>query len=219
MTTLAQNGMFDTTYALSSLYLWLLFGFLGTLINCDLQRMLRSSDLVRHLIAIVAFFFLFTVLDSNSKKVGLLFTWLKTLVMYVVFMLAIKSKWYFAVPVLLLLLVDQSIKLHAQHLQEIATSAQNGPAGDPKEAFKDGGAEKLQEAATAFASTSGKISAGINVAIIALVVIGFVQYGVLQYQQHGPGHFSVVKLLFGSGCQTDSSPPPSSPLKPTAERM
>ena len=162
---------FDMTYALSALYLWLLFNFLSKMINCDLQRFMADSDLVRHLVAVVSFFFLFCILDPESVKAGLAATWVKTIAVYLLFVCAIKSKWYFAVPVLVLLLVDQSIKLDAKHKGDEATKAR-----------------------------AARVSRRINYAIIALIGVGFVQYGALQYRERG-ADFSLYKLVVASGCK------------------
>lgn len=108
---------FDTSTALANMYLWLLFGFLATQLNCDLQRLMQQVPVVRHLVSLLAFFFLFTLIDSNNRS-NLLTTWVKTVLVYILFVLTTKSKWFFAVPVLVLLLVDQSLKKYAQGVKE-----------------------------------------------------------------------------------------------------
>jgi hypothetical protein len=103
------SGTFDTTNALSAMYLWILFGYLSVLLNCDLQRFIRSHPLAMHLVGILAFFFLFTVLDSQNTS-DITVVWVKTILIYIMFILITKSKWYFVVPVMILLLIDQSMK-------------------------------------------------------------------------------------------------------------
>lgn len=103
------SGTFDSTNALSGMFLWLIFGYLTALLNCDLQRWLTKHPYFIHAFAIVAFFFLFTLLDSNNKtKIHIV--WFKTVMIYVLFLMMTKSKWYFVIPVLALLLIDQSFK-------------------------------------------------------------------------------------------------------------
>lgn len=214
------TGTFDTTYALSSLYLWLLFSYLSSLINCDLQKALQSSLIVKHVTGLVAFFFLFTILDGNSKKAGLLSTWIKTIFVYVIFVLSIKSKWYFAVPVLVLLLVDQSVKVHLAWLEnkasgtavDFANRTDQEAAAAAAEGFKDDDDKKDKNAnkdkndidwtqkAKDFSKVVDKMSLAVNIIIIVMAVIGFVHYGFLQYAEYGPQYFSFVQLLFGSGC-------------------
>lgn len=63
------------------IFLWITFGYLAALLNCDLQRFLT-----RHPIYTVGY------------------------QQYVLFVLMTKYKWYFVVPVICLLLVDQGLK-------------------------------------------------------------------------------------------------------------
>lgn len=111
------KGSFDTTGSLAALYLWLMFGYLGVLLNCDLQRLISSSQWLRHILGIVAFYFLFTVIDPNNN-VPVWVTLLKTVMVYVLFVLATKSRWYFAGTSLILLLADQMIKNHMAYLEK-----------------------------------------------------------------------------------------------------
>ena len=104
-----EGRLFETTDALSLIILWIVFGYLTVLLNCDLQRLMLKNPMFLHVMALIVFFFLFTTLDpNNTGDFGMLVV--KTLFVYVVFILITKSKWYFALPVILLLLVDQLLK-------------------------------------------------------------------------------------------------------------
>lgn len=142
---------------LSGIYLWLLFGFLSVYVNCDLQRFLRNNPVVLHLVGLYTFFFLFTSLDSNNKA-GLFVTWIKTFVIYVLFLLTTKSKWYFAVSVLLLLLVDKSYKYYVEQNKRMWNN-------EKRESLA-----KFQEALTYWLTFS----------IIAIIFIGVIHYIYLQ---------------------------------------
>jgi hypothetical protein len=52
--------MFDYRDAIAGFLLWLLFGFLSSMVSCDLQRFMQSHLLFRHFVGLVSFFFLFT---------------------------------------------------------------------------------------------------------------------------------------------------------------
>lgn len=167
---------FDTSTALSSMYLWLLFGYLASMINCDLQRMIKKSQIIRHLVALVAFFFLFTIIDGNNKT-NILTIWIKTFVVYLLFVLTTKSKWYFALPVLGLLLVDQTIKKHV-----MLSKAQ----------------EKLRESDEIRLLSVSRL---LNIVVTTFIVIGSIHYGMLQYRQHAID-FSWSKFILGtSACK------------------
>lgn len=164
------SGTFDTTNALSCMFLWLIFSFLAVMVNCDVQRLLKAHYMLFHMFGLLSFFFLFTLLDSNNKS-SISVIWVKTFFVYVLFILMTKSKWYFVIPVLTLLLIDQSLK------KDIAFKTAAGNDVQKQQA--------IQKVVTKW----------INVAIIAIIVVGSIHYGYLQYEQHKT-NFSLTKLFF-----------------------
>lgn len=163
------SGTFDTTNALSGMFLWLIFGFLSHLINCDLQRFLTSNPLWIHFFGIIAFFFLFTFVDNNTSSISII--WLKTIFVYFLFILMTKSRWYFAVPVILLLVITQSIK---KELQIKTSNNQN---------------------VTEFKRKQEIITNVLQIVIIVLIFIGASHYLNIQYKEHKKD-FSLWKFLF-----------------------
>jgi len=164
---------FDTKVALTGLYLWLLFGFISSMASCDLQRWMRKSALFRHFVGIVSFFLLFTVSELNNKPhIGVL--WAKTIFIYIVFLLLMKSKWYFSLPILLILVIDQSMKIHSEYLV--------------KENDLYGAAE--------WNTFRNKI----NMVILILIGVGCIHYGVRQYLENG-SDFSMFTFLSSYGCK------------------
>jgi hypothetical protein len=166
-----SNETFDSTNAMSSMFLWLIFGYLAAMLNCDLQRMLYKHPLWIHLFGITAFFFLFTILDTNNKS-PIWIVWLKTLFIYFLFVLMTKSKWYFVVPVLVMLLIDQSIKKDL---------AMREARGDDTTKYKD-----RQE----------KITKILNITIIVVIVVGTIHYMFLQKLEY-KSKFSMWEFFFG----------------------
>lgn len=163
---------FDTTNALSGMFLWLIFGYLTSLLNCDVKRIMTKHPMVLHMFAVIAFFFLFTVIDdSNVAPTGVI--WTKTLIVYLLFLFMTKSKWYFVFPMLVLLLVDQTLKKSLAF--ERAT---NSPSLERQ------------------TKTVDQASKAINIAIIVMAVIGTLQYMYLQKIEYGP-RFSLAKFMFG----------------------
>ena len=71
----------DTSDALTGLYLWLLFGFLSTMVNCDIQKLMLENQMFRHLCGVLAFFLLFTILNKNSRN-HVTTLWQKTIYLY-----------------------------------------------------------------------------------------------------------------------------------------
>jgi hypothetical protein len=118
----------------------------------------------------IAFVFLFTLLDTNNKS-SILVIWAKSIFVYILFIMMTKSKWYFVVPVLVLLLIDQSLK------KELAFQ---------KQASKD---------VKSFEESQKKVSRVINIAIVILIVVGTIHYMFLQASQYQE-NFDMVKFFF-----------------------
>ena len=174
MFDILSNQTFDTKTAMSALYLWLLFGFLSTMVSCDFQRWMKDNILMRHFIGIIAFFFLFTILDkSNKTSIGII--WLKTFIVYAIFLFMIKSKWYFSLPIIILLIVDQSLKSQYSYLEQNNKDDATLPS-----------IEKWRN--------------NLSFLIYGVIIVGFVSYGVRQYEEFGDD-FSFVKLLFHFNCK------------------
>ena len=181
--------MFDARTAIVGLYLWLLFGFLSNIVSCDIKRFMNNVYF-RHFIGLVAFFLLFTITDKdNDLNIGGI--WLKTFFVYFIFLMMTKSKWFFSIPVLILLIVDQSYKFEIDFIQK-----------DEKENKK----ETIKENKKESIKYDNKIQNYENIrkylyyAIITLIVIGFIHYAVRQYKQFG-SKFSFTKLLLYHTCK------------------
>jgi hypothetical protein len=129
-----------------------------------------QNILVKHGLAIFAFFFLFSVVDqSNKSDVGT--TWLKTVLVYLLFMLSIKSKNAASVSFVLLLIIDQTVKLHMDY--------------------------KTQNNDKTNMDTLHKVRAMLFLALVAVSVVGFLFYFIRQYSDHYDT-FSFVTFFFGS---------------------
>jgi len=169
------NTSFDTKTGLASLYLWILFGFLASMINCDFQRWINSNILFRHFVGIIGFFLLFSVITvDGSSPIG--DVWLKTIFVYGIFLLMIKMKWYFSVPIFLILIVDQSMKVQQEYLK--------------RKDKKDPSLKKIETVRNYF-----------NPLICVLAIVGFSFYAIRQKNEFGK-NFSWIKLLFHSTCKT-----------------
>ncbi len=167
----------DIRNAIAGLYLWLLFGFLSSIVSCDVKRLMTNNVFVRHIVGIISFFLLFTVIESDNQ-LDVFSIWAKTLYIYFIFLLMTKSKWYFSIPVLLLLVVDQSLKFQIK--------------------FEESRKEKKENDPTILGYEN--IRNNLYVCIIALIVAGFVHYAFRQYNEYG-SKFSLVKLLLYHSCR------------------
>ena len=167
----------DIRTAIAGLYLWLLFGFLSSIVSCDVKRLMTNNVFVRHIVGIISFFLLFTVIESDNQ-LDVFSIWTKTVYIYFIFLLMTKSKWYFSIPVLLLLVVDQSLKFQIKFEESRKENKENDPTILRYENIRN----------------------NLYVCIIALIVAGFVHYAFRQYNEYG-SKFSLVKLLLYHSCR------------------
>jgi len=164
------NSSFETTGSLAALYLWIMFNSTYALLNCDLQRALNDNVIVKHVTGIIAFFFLFNIIDPNNKS-HVMTTVVKTLVVYVLFLMATKSKWPFIVLVLTLLFADQVLRNHMTYLRN---------------SRPDVNLEKYEKARTYLQWT-----------ILTVILIGFIHYMIRQRLDYDD-KFSYLTFLLGT---------------------
>ena len=105
--------------AITGLYIGLLFGLLSTLLSCDMKRLINNNMYFRHLIGLISFFLLFTITDKDNKnELNIKTIWINTIFVYGLFIMMTKSKWYFSIPALILIVVDQSYKFQIEFIHE-----------------------------------------------------------------------------------------------------
>jgi hypothetical protein len=173
--------MFDSRTAITGLYIGLLFGFLSTLLSCDIKRFINNSVYFRHFIGLISFFLLFTITDKNNKnELSILSIWVNTILVYGLFIMMTKSKWYFSVPALLLIVIDQSYKFQIEFIHE-----------------KKEDNEKNIETIKKYEKERNFI----DITILIIIVTGFIHYALRQYKEFG-SKFSFTKLILDSTCKS-----------------
>jgi hypothetical protein len=173
---------FDTPSALSGLYLWLLFGFFTSLLGCDLQRLVTQNMFVKHFLALVCFFFLFTLLDPNNRA-GIGQVWLKTVLVYILFVMSTRSKAWASIAVVVILIIDQTVKMHINYLMtqegDVSCLGLNCPLPI---------AEQI--------SRFNKLRRLLYMLIVVIIVAGFIHYYMYQKREWG-SDFNMLTFLFG----------------------
>jgi len=164
---------FDTSTALAGLMLWLLFGFFTSLLGCDLQRLVSQNMYVKHFLTLLSFFFLFTLLDPGNKA-GIGKVWLKTVAVYLLFVASTKSKAWASIAVVVLLIIDQTIKMQANYI------------ADSEDPDKDAKLSRYNQWRKA-----------LYAAIVVIIVAGFVHYLKYQYDEYG-NDFDLAKFILGT---------------------
>lgn len=152
------------------LYLSVVMSF-KSIVNCDVQRLLKKNVYANHFVLFCAFLFLISL---NNMSSSLSDTWIKSIIVYFMFMLFIKSQLWTVVTVFFLLVVDQSIKIFI-----------NDKLKDPS---KD-------------VSNLVKAREYITYIIVGTILVGFCLYFLKQKSDHSKD-FSFLTFFFGvSECQ------------------
>ena len=150
--------------------LWLIFGFMTPLLSCDIQRLMTNNIYAKHIMSLVLFFFLMAVIDtSNTAGIGR--TWLKAVSIYLLFMFAVKSKIAASMTVIVLLVIDQTIRIHMDYKKR------NNDLSNMN-----------------YFELARKALFG---AVVFTVFVGYILY-MLRAQAEFGADFSHIKLLFGT---------------------
>jgi uncharacterized membrane protein YraQ (UPF0718 family) len=182
--TLSAINFDSITFLVASLYLWLLFGFLSDTVSCDLKRLFRNP-FFRHFTALASIFLLFTLIDSHNYSAS--YIWKQSFLLYLFYIFLTKNKWYFALPVLILMLVEQTISAQINHLASIKYS-------DNK---KDKNKKQLNDITI---QNYNNYKNYLQYFIITLIIVGFIQYFIRQKNEF-KSQFSLFKFIFDTTCK------------------
>ena len=105
------GAQYNTTYALGAVCLWALFGFFN--FSCDIGVLMNSNLLFRHLAGIISFFFLFSIIKKNTMSA--FDTWSRATIIYIAYLMLTKCEWWVTIPVILLLMLDQTMKIQQEY--------------------------------------------------------------------------------------------------------
>jgi hypothetical protein len=152
---------------LAILYVIIFCNFFAQLIGCDLQRMMTNSMYAKHAIAIISVFFLVTLLNKD-QKMTISSAWYYTIMLYGLYFLSTRMKIYYAIPLLLTLLLHENIKLYTDRLEQ----------GDPKY------------------QRCKKVLRVIQVVAISIIVMGVAHYFIRQLNDFGP-KFNMLTFFIG----------------------
>jgi hypothetical protein len=155
----------------SNVILWMIFGFLSKLLNCDLQRSIRNNTGVLHVMAFLALFYLFTLVDTDSKNKPVLTILKDTILLYVFFIMVTKSKWYVVWPLVLSVVAMQLIKHEYDYRKE----------HKPEAVWSDRTQAKIMNIGVAL--------------LIVLSISGVVDYYLIQKAEHS-SDFTFIKFIF-----------------------
>jgi len=174
---------------LTGVYLWLLFGYMSLYLNCDLQRIFHENALMLHVFGFVTVFLLFTNQAPKNVRIhpGQLF--LRTLTVYMLWILASKTKWYVILSVLFILFMYEMAVLILDYIYHPSVSTVDETR--KKKYIK------------------AKFATGVLITISVVVVFGVLDYMRVQLIEHR-SHFSLWDFFVKRGlCKAKSMEKPS----------
>lgn len=158
----------ESVKGLLLLFMAIMANFLGTTMNCSVQKLLTTSPILRN----VAVFFLiyFTINFTSANDIYPPTLWINVLMVYVLFVMLMKQNIYFIiVNLLLLVLIYTSIQLRDYYV--------------------------TQNDAKSIEVSSQRIIILETLLFVGLLT-GFVIYALHHYREHS-ANFSWIKFLFG----------------------
>jgi hypothetical protein len=166
--------------------------FFENFFSCDLQRLFMYNVAAKHVIAFISAFFLITLVDqnaSNAKNIGELF--LTTFKIYALYIMSTKAKAYFVLPMIIVLFVDQILKIQIDIMErnegmEDKTAAADFAAKIDAKMNKKDRIDLLK-----------RIREYLTYVIVTLIVVGVLHYYVrarLEFQDQ----FSHSAFFFGT---------------------
>ncbi len=172
-------------FLIASVYFWLLFGGIGDTLSCDLKKAF-DYPLFRHFTAIISIFLLFVIIDKNDN--GAYEIWKNTIFLYIFYVLLTKNKWYFSIPIIILVLLDQTILSENKYLEKIMSNENNDENNDENIRTKIENYEKYR--------------LYLQYIIIGLILIGFIQYLIRQKIKF-KNRFNLFTFIFDVKCKSD----------------
>ncbi len=167
MDTIDQQKMFDTLFLL---FLGTLGGFVGGgITSCEIQRIIRDSVLVKQFIF---FIIIFTTNSFVQKNSGVFNTFIRSCLLFTVFILLMKNNYKSILISIFLLFVN---KLLLQHIQSIKKDKENKH----------------------LLNKYNKASKILTIAASIIIIIGFFEYMREKKLEYGT-KFKILTFLLGS---------------------
>lgn len=158
----------ESVKGLLLLFMAIMANFLGTTMNCSVQRLLTTSPILRNVAVFCLIYFTINFTSANDIYPPKL--WINVFLVYVFFVMLMKQNIYFiVVNLLLLILIYTSIQLRDYYVTQ----------NDPK----------------SIEVASQRIMVLETIFFVSLLT-GFVVYALHHYREHS-ANFSWIKFLFG----------------------
>jgi len=173
----------EYTAGLFLFYIILVAKYFDKMLSCDFQRFMETNILAKHAVAFISAFYVIvlTETDKEDNDKSMFDYFITTLVIYGIFVLSTKAKAQFVFPMLILLLVDQLLKVYMD-IRDKKAKKENKKEEDPSELST---------------STLETIRLVLGYGIMGFITVGFLSYYFRQRADFG-ANFSTSKFLLGT---------------------
>jgi hypothetical protein len=174
-------------YSVFILILILSGGFIIELIPCKLQKILKNNVYIKHFFCFLTLIFLITIVDSTKDNIKLSVIIQRSILLYIFFILIIKTNYIFFIAIMIILSIKYLIYLYQKQYDEFD---------------KNTNIEKKHNDLDDIIVMIQNILFGV---VILLLIIGvLVYYGQKKYEFKN--NFSIMTFLFGkSDCSFTNS--------------
>ena len=107
--------MRDNMYGVFALFILVAGNYLGSLLSCGVQRVLKNYQAFKHLVAFMTMYFFVIIIDPDNINLRFWEQLIIIAVVYLVFIMLTKCHATLTPPVLLLFFVLYGIKMHKQY--------------------------------------------------------------------------------------------------------
>jgi Ca2+/Na+ antiporter len=181
----------EFTAGLFLFYIILVAKYFDKMLSCDFQRFMETNILAKHVLAFISAFYVIVITETDKENTDktMFDYFVTTLSIYLIFLLSTKAKAQYVFPMLLLLLIDQLLKVYVDTKENKAKKEKE--QGLPQE-YQGENKNNLTE--IDIISIIRKI---LGYSIIILIIVGFFSYYFRQRAEFGES-FSTSKFILGT---------------------
>jgi len=166
-------------------YIIVMGPYFEKILNCDLQRFMETSVYGRHVVAFLTAFFAIVLTEyGNDDEAELSTIWdyfKTTVIIYILFIFSTKSKAIFVFPLLILLAVDQILKVYTTKIEKKQLKAN----------------ERDKHVVQSSIDYVEQVRSVLSYVILGIIGVGSFSYFIRQRQEFG-SNFSLATFFLGT---------------------
>ena len=188
-----QGKLFDTLFLL---FLGTLGGFIGGgITSCKIQKIIKDSIVVKHILFLIIIFFTDSFVDANKSTLIVL---RNTLILYIIFIVLMKNNYKSIFIIIVVLFINKIISKEVSILK--GSLGKEGYQDEEEEDEEDEEDENTNVVKQKIGYLNNISQVLLYVAAIAMV-IGFVLYYLEKREEYGKTFNNITFLLGSNKCK------------------